>query len=74
MWLYLIEYVRVSRVEEVSQPLLYRFDYLWPHRVHQEIITWHDVSFVTEERGNFILLKYVMILSTSDTIPGIELI
>lgn len=51
LWLYLEEYIRVSRVEEVGQPLLYPFDHLWPHRVHQEVITWHYVSFVTEERG-----------------------
>lgn len=53
--LYLIEYVGVSRVEEVGQPLLYPSDHLRPHRVHQEIITWHYVSFVTEGRGTSIL-------------------
>lgn len=56
--LYLVEYVRVSRVEEVGQPLLYPSDYLRPHRVHQEIITWYYVSFVTESRGTG-TLKYV---------------
>lgn len=57
LWLYLKEYVGVSRAEEVSQPLLDPFDYLRPHRVHQEIVTWHYVSFVTEERVNISTLK-----------------
>lgn len=48
--MYLIEYVRIPRVEEVRQPFLYAFNYLRPHRVNQEIITRHCVSFVTEER------------------------
>ena len=57
LWLYLIEYVRVSRVEEIGQPFLYPFDHLRPHRVHQEIVTWHYVCFVTEERENIGTLK-----------------
>lgn len=62
LWMYLIEYVGVSRVEEVRQPLLYSFDYLWPHRVHQEIIARHYVSFVAEERGTAAHLKNVITL------------
>lgn len=61
--LYLIEYVRVSRVEEVGQPLLYPSDNLRPHRVHQEIITWYYISFVTEGRDTS-TLKYVSISNT----------
>lgn len=49
--LYLVEYVGVSRVKDVGQPFLYAFDHLWPNRVHQEIITWHYVSSVTENKG-----------------------
>lgn len=60
---YLVEYVRVSRVEEVGQPLLYSSDYLRPHRVHQEIITWYYVSFVTEGRDTS-TLKYINISNT----------
>ncbi len=52
MWLYLIENVRVSRVEEIGQPLLYAFDHLRPYGVHQEVIAWHYVSFVTERRSH----------------------
>ena len=66
LWLYLIEYIRVSRVEEVGQPLLDPFDHLRPHRVYQEIITRHGVSFVTEGRRNTSMLKisYWFILSS----------
>lgn len=46
---YLKENIRVSRVEDVRQPFFYSFYHLWPHRVHQEIVTRHCVSFVTEE-------------------------
>ena len=46
---YLIEYVWVARVEEVGHPFLYAAYYLGPHRVDQEIVAWHHVSFVTEE-------------------------
>lgn len=70
LWLYLKEYVGVSRVEEVRQPLLDPFDHLRPHRVHQEIITWHCVSFVTEGRGGSSKLKiyYIIYIVTASAI------
>lgn len=50
LWMYLVENVRVSGVEEVREPFFNSFDNFWPNRVHHEIITWHRVCFVTEEQ------------------------
>lgn len=49
---YLIKDFRVPRVEQAGQPLLYRSDHLGPHRVYEEIITWHCVSSVAAKWGN----------------------
>lgn len=47
---HLVEDVRVARVEEEREPLLDAFDHLRPHRINQEVIARHNISFVTGER------------------------
>lgn len=65
---HLVEDVRVARVEEERESLLDASDHLRPHRVNQEVIARHNISFVTGER------KVAIVRASNTCISGKNII